>query len=47
MLVNVYLLVSRDLSETGIVGIMFASALGILLIWDARKNDQRLKQRNK
>lgn len=47
MLFNLYLLVSRDLSGTGMLGIMFASILGILLIWDARENGQILNQQNK
>jgi len=40
MFINLYLLVTRDLSETGILGIAFASLLGTLLIWDARGNRQ-------
>ena len=46
MLFNLFLSVSRDLSGTGILGIMLASILGILLIWDARDMGETLKQRN-
>lgn len=47
MLANLYLLVSKNLTGTGIVGIVFAGFLAILLIWDASQNGQRLDQRNK
>ena len=47
MLVHLFSSVSSDLSGTGILGILFASVLGILLILDARQNGQPLKQRNK
>jgi hypothetical protein len=47
MLFNLFSLVSRDLSGTGIVGITFAGVLGILLVWDARENGQTLNHRDK
>jgi hypothetical protein len=47
MLFNLFLSVSRDLSGTGILGIMLAGILGVLLIWDARDTGQTLNQRNK
>jgi len=46
VLFNLFLSVSRDLSGTRILGIMLASILGILLIWDARDMGETLKQRN-
>jgi protein-S-isoprenylcysteine O-methyltransferase Ste14 len=47
VLFNLFLSVSRDhLSGTGILGILLASILGILLIWDARDMGETLKQRN-
>ncbi len=39
--------VSRELSGTGIVGIMFAVGLGILLIRDAGESGHRQLQRKK
>ena len=44
---HLFLSVSRELSGTGIVGILFAIALGVLLILDAREGGQRQLQRNK
>ena len=47
MLFNLVSSVSKNLSATGILGILFTGVLGILLIWDARETAQTLKQRNK
>ncbi|HTM17461.1 MAG TPA: hypothetical protein VL135_11170 [Terracidiphilus sp.] len=47
MFLNLYLLVARDLSATGMLAVAFAGVLGMLLIWDARGNRQTLRQRNK
>lgn len=38
--------ISRELTGTGIFGVMLASVLGVLLILDARQNDQTTNQRN-
>jgi hypothetical protein len=47
MFLNLYSLVSRDLSGTGMLAIAFASVLGTLLVWDARGNRRTLNQRNR
>jgi hypothetical protein len=47
MFLNLFSLVSKDLSGTGVLAVAFASVLGTLLIWDARGNRQSLRQRNK
>lgn len=47
MVSNLYLLVARDLSGTGVVGVAFAAALGMLLIRDARGGGERAKERNR
>ena len=42
MLLNLYLLVSKDLSGTGMLAVGFAGVLGTLLICDARGSRQNL-----
>jgi hypothetical protein len=47
MFLNLYSLVSRDLSGTGILTVAFASVLGMLLIRDARADGQPLNQQTR
>ena len=47
MFLNLYVLLSKDLSGTELLGIAFTSLLGMLLIWDARGNRRPLNQRTR
>ncbi len=47
MLESLFFLIAKNLSGTGMFGILLASVLGVLLISDARRDAQTAKQRSK
>ena len=47
MLLNSLSLISRDVSGTEVLAILFAAVLGILLIRDAQRDSQTLPRRDK
>ena len=47
MLIDFYQAVSKDLSGSGVLGLVFAGVLGMLLIWDARGGRERVRERKR
>ena len=47
MLLSSLLLISREVSGTEVLAILFAAVLGILLIRDAQRDSQTLHRRDK